>query len=47
MTAQTATASRPSLARRFGRSAYRLLERLTESAYEGYRRQLMGLYGID
>ncbi|KXS39841.1 MAG: hypothetical protein AWU55_216 [Halomonadaceae bacterium T82-2] len=43
----TQTASRQSLSRRLGRSAYRLLERMTESAYEGYRRQMMGLYGID
>ncbi|WP_192036065.1 hypothetical protein [Halomonas sp. YLGW01] len=37
MTRPTSTASTPSLTKRAGRLAYRLLENMTESAYQGFQ----------
>ncbi|AQU84364.1 hypothetical protein BV504_18150 [Halomonas sp. 'Soap Lake  len=45
-TAMTTPVSRPSLIKRIGLVAYRLLDRMTESAYRHHRAHLFNRYGI-
>ncbi|WP_264177173.1 MULTISPECIES: hypothetical protein [unclassified Halomonas] len=42
----TTPVSRPSLIKRIGLVAYRLLDRMTESAYRHHRAHLFNRYGI-